>query len=57
MITNLKVQIEDDRRIEEELKEQLEVKRQDHWKFGSTYYHINKVSSKEKYAEQLKSFG
>jgi hypothetical protein len=30
MITNLKVQIEDDKIIEEALKEQLEKKREDH---------------------------
>ena len=57
MITNLKVQIEEDKRIEKALKEKLEKKRQDHWKFGSRDCHIKKGSSKEKYAEQLKSFG
>jgi hypothetical protein len=56
MITNFKVQIEEDKIIEEALKEQLE-ERQDHWKFGSRDCHIKKGSSKEKYAEQLKIFG
>jgi hypothetical protein len=56
MITNLKVQIEEDKRIEEALKEQARRKRQDHWKFGRRNCHIKKGSSKEKYAEQLKSF-
>jgi hypothetical protein len=31
-------------------------KRRDHWKFGRINCHIKKGYSKEKYAEQLKSF-
>jgi hypothetical protein len=51
MITKLKVQIEEYKRIEEALKEQLEGKRQDHWKPGSRDCHTKKEYSKEKYAE------
>jgi hypothetical protein len=51
MITKLKVQIEEDKRIEEALKEQTRRKGQDHWKLGSRDCHIKKGYSKEKYAE------
>jgi hypothetical protein len=47
MITNLKVQIEEDKIIEEALKEKLEERDKI----------IMQNNSKEKYAEQLKSFG
>jgi hypothetical protein len=56
MITKLNVQLEEDKIIEESLKEQSRRKRQDHWKFGRRNCHINKGYSKEKYAEQLKNF-
>jgi hypothetical protein len=49
MITNLKVQIEEDKRIEETLKEQLEEKDRIIG-FGSRDCHIKKGYSKEKYA-------
>jgi hypothetical protein len=51
MIKNLKVQIEEDKIIEEALKEHLEEKDKEHWKFGSRDCHIKKGYSKEKYAE------
>jgi hypothetical protein len=51
MITKLKVQIEEDKRIEEALKEQSRRKGQDHWKPGSRDCHTKKGYSKEKYAE------
>jgi excinuclease UvrABC ATPase subunit len=50
MITRLKVQIEEDKRIEEALKEQLE-EGQDHWKLGSRDCHTKKGYSKQKYAK------
>jgi hypothetical protein len=51
MITKLKVQIEEDKRIEEALKEQLEGKDRNHWKSGRRDCHTKKGYSKEKYAE------
>jgi hypothetical protein len=46
MITKLKVQVEEEKRIEESLKERFRIKRQDHWKFGSIDCHIEKIFSK-----------
>jgi hypothetical protein len=51
MITKLKVQIEEDKIIEEALKENLEEKDRDHWKLGSRDCHTKKGYSKEKYVE------
>jgi hypothetical protein len=57
MITKFKIQVEEDKIIEESLKEWLEEKKQDQWKFGSRDCHIEKRPSKEKHLEQLKNFG
>jgi DNA-binding transcriptional regulator GbsR (MarR family) len=51
MITKLKVQIEEDKIIEETIKEWSRRKGQDHWKPGSRDCHTKKGYSKEKYAE------
>jgi hypothetical protein len=51
MITNLKVQIEEDKRIEEALKEQLEEKDRIIGNLEARDCHIKKGYSKEKYAE------
>ena len=51
MITKLKVQIEEDKIIEESLKEQLEEKDKNIGKLRSRGCHTKKGYSKEKYAE------
>jgi hypothetical protein len=53
MITKLKIQVEEDKRIEEALKEWLEEKGRiiGGWRFGSKDCHIEKIPSKEKHAE------
>jgi hypothetical protein len=51
MITKLKVQIEEDKRIEEATQRTARRKGQDHWKPGSRDCHTKKGYSKEKYAE------
>ena len=57
MITKLKVQIEEDKRIEEALKKKLEEKYKIIGNLEANIVTLRKDLQKIKYTEQLKSFG
>jgi hypothetical protein len=52
IITNLKIKIEEDRRIEEILRSQLEENAKNDWKLGSRNGLFKERSSEERYATE-----